>query len=45
MLYEQLTHKIIGCAMKVHSTIGNARLTGRAGIPGSNLSMSFSDRI
>lgn len=23
MIYEQLTHKIIGCAMKVHSTIGN----------------------
>ncbi|MGI8582619.1 MAG: GxxExxY protein [Chitinophagaceae bacterium] len=23
MLYEQLTHKIIGCAMKVHSAIGN----------------------
>ncbi len=23
MLYEQLTHKIIGCAMKVHSAIGS----------------------
>jgi GxxExxY protein len=23
MLYEQVTHKIIGCAMKVHSIIGN----------------------
>ena len=23
MIYEELTHKIIGCAMKVHSTIGN----------------------
>jgi GxxExxY protein len=23
MIYEQLTHTIIGCAMKVHSTIGN----------------------
>lgn len=23
MKYEQLTHKIIGCAMKVHSTLGN----------------------
>ena len=23
MLYEQLTHKIIGCVMKVHSAIGN----------------------
>src|ERR1700755_3533247 len=23
MLYEELTHKIIGCAMKVHSTLGN----------------------
>src|ERR1035437_1619055 len=23
MIYEQLTHKIIGCAMRVHSTIGN----------------------
>lgn len=23
MVYEELTHKIIGCAMKVHSTIGN----------------------
>jgi GxxExxY protein len=21
--YEELTHKIIGCAMKVHSTLGN----------------------
>ena len=31
MKYEELTHKIIGCAMKVHSTLGNARLTERAG--------------
>lgn len=23
MICEQLTHKIIGCAMKVHSTLGN----------------------
>ena len=23
MLFEELTHKIIGCAMKVHSTLGN----------------------
>lgn len=23
MLYEELTHKIIGCAMKVHSTLGS----------------------
>lgn len=23
MKYEKLTHKIIGCAMKVHSTLGN----------------------
>ena len=23
MKYEDLTHKIIGCAMKVHSTLGN----------------------
>ena len=23
MIYEDLTHKIIGCAMKVHSTLGN----------------------
>jgi GxxExxY protein len=23
MLYEELTHKIIGCAMKVHSVLGN----------------------
>ncbi|MGB1207223.1 MAG: GxxExxY protein [Chitinophagales bacterium] len=23
MKYKQLTHKIIGCAMKVHSTLGN----------------------
>lgn len=23
MEYEELTHKIIGCAMKVHSTLGN----------------------
>lgn len=23
MLHEELTHKIIGCAMKVHSTLGN----------------------
>ena len=23
MAYEELTHKIIGCAMKVHSTLGN----------------------
>lgn len=23
MIYEELTHKIIGCAMKVHSAIGN----------------------
>ncbi len=23
MIYEEITHKIIGCAMKVHSTLGN----------------------
>jgi len=23
MKYEELTHKIIGCALKVHSTLGN----------------------
>jgi len=23
MIYQELTHKIIGCAMKVHSTLGN----------------------
>lgn len=23
MLYEELTHRIIGCAMKVHSVLGN----------------------
>jgi hypothetical protein len=23
MIYEQLTHKIIGCAMKVHSSLGS----------------------
>lgn len=23
MIYEELTHKIIGCSMKVHSTLGN----------------------
>ena len=23
MKYEELTHKIIGCAMKVHRTLGN----------------------
>lgn len=23
MKYEELTHRIIGCAMKVHSTLGN----------------------
>jgi len=23
MEYEELTHKIIGCAMKVHSILGN----------------------
>jgi GxxExxY protein len=23
MKYEEVTHKIIGCAMKVHSTLGN----------------------
>ena len=23
MQYEQLTHKIIGCTMKVHGTLGN----------------------
>lgn len=23
MKYKELTHKIIGCAMKVHSTLGN----------------------
>jgi len=41
MKYEELTHKIIGCAMKVHSTLGYARLTGRAGFSGSNLPKSF----
>jgi GxxExxY protein len=23
MKHEEITHKIIGCAMKVHSTLGN----------------------
>ena len=23
MIYEELTHKIIGCAMKVHAALGN----------------------
>lgn len=23
MIYDQITHKIIGCAMKVHTTLGN----------------------
>ena len=23
MIHEELTHKIIGCAMKVHSTLGS----------------------
>ena len=23
MQYEEITHKIIGCAMKVHNTLGN----------------------
>ena len=23
MIYEDITHKIIGCAMKVHATLGN----------------------
>lgn len=23
MIFEEMTHKIIGCAMKVHSTLGN----------------------
>jgi GxxExxY protein len=23
MIYEEITHKIIGCAMKVHATLGN----------------------
>ncbi|MCK4540697.1 MAG: hypothetical protein KAU17_00525, partial [Spirochaetales bacterium] len=23
MKYQELTHEIIGCAMKVHSTLGN----------------------
>ncbi|MFN7336930.1 MAG: GxxExxY protein, partial [Cyclobacteriaceae bacterium] len=23
MKYEEITHRIIGCAMKVHSTLGN----------------------
>ena len=23
MKYEQLTHKIIGCAMEIHSALGN----------------------
>ncbi len=23
MIYEELTHKIIGCALKVHNTLGN----------------------
>jgi hypothetical protein len=39
--YSELTSKIIGCAMTVHKTLGNARLTGRAGFPGSNLSKSI----
>jgi len=38
MLPDEITFKIIGCAMKVHNTLGNARLTGWAGISGSDLS-------
>lgn len=28
MLHEELTKKIIGCAMEVHKRLGNARLNG-----------------
>ena len=42
--HSDVTGKIIGCAMKVHSTLGNARLTGRAGFPGSDLSTMPGDR-
>lgn len=40
MKYGELTEKIIGATFKVHSTLGNARLPGRAGIPGSYLPKS-----
>lgn len=40
---DDLTYKIIGCAMKVHATLGNARLTGRAGFPGGDLSAGISN--
>lgn len=31
MLYEELTKKIIGCAIEVHKRLGNARLPDRQG--------------
>jgi len=42
--YSELTTKIIGCAIEVHKRLGNARLTGRAGISGSDLSKSTGNR-
>jgi hypothetical protein len=42
--YSGLTAKIIGCAMAVHKTLGNARLTGRAGLPGTDLPAGFGNR-
>ena len=42
--YSEPTSKIIGCAMTVHKTLGNARLTGRAGFPGSNLPKGIGNR-
>jgi len=44
MLYEDLTKKIIGCAMEVHKRLGNACLPAKAGISGSNLSTSPGNR-
>ena len=39
--YKDITEKIIGVSFEVHKFLGNARLTGRAGFSGSNLSTGF----
>ena len=41
---DDLTYKIIGCAMKVHASLGNARLNGWAGLPGSDLPAGIGHR-